>query len=241
MSTYIMSDIHGHYEAYLEMLQKIHFSDNDMLYILGDVIDRGPEPVKILLDLMERANVVPIAGNHCVMACDCLRTLLQDITEDNLSAMDEDALHKLLDWQRNGAATTLAGFRGCDKATQRELAEFMEDFELYEEIMVGDKTYVLVHGGLGNFAPDKSLWDYTLDELVWTRPDYQKPYYPDRYVITGHTPTLLIRENPRPGYIYQANHHIAIDCGCSFPGGRLGCLRLEDMQEFYVEPRQNLD
>lgn len=32
-----------------------------------------------------------------------------------------------------------------------------------------------------------------------------------------------------------AGHHIAIDCGCSFPGGRLGCLRLEDMKEFYVE------
>lgn len=54
-------------------------------------------------------------------------------------------------------------------------------------------------------------------------------------MISGHTPTMLIENNPRPGFIYQANNHIAIDCGCSFPGGRLGCLRLEDMKEFYVE------
>lgn len=96
------------------------------------------------------------------------------------------------------------------------------------------KTYVLVHAGLGNFAPDKELWEYELDELVWERADYGRVYYEDKYVITGHTPTMAITENPRPGYIYQANHHIAIDCGCNFPQGRLGCLRLEDMKEFYV-------
>lgn len=235
MSTYVMSDIHGHYKEYLEMLHQIQFSDDDMLYILGDVIDRGPEPIKIILDLMERPNVIPLAGNHCVMACDCLRTLLAEITEESLSAMDEDALHKLLDWQRNGAGTTLAGFRKCSKNLQREIADFIEDFELYEEIRVEGRTYILVHGGLGNFDPNKELWDYDINELVWTRPDYRKPYYSDKYVITGHTPTTLIAENPRPGYIYHANNHIALDCGCSYPGGRLGCLRLEDMQEFYVE------
>lgn len=61
----------------------------------------------------------------------------------------------------------------------------------------------------------------------------------DKYVITGHTPTMAIKENPRPGYIYRGNNHIAIDCGCCFKGGRLGCLRLDDMEEFYVETKEN--
>ena len=47
---------------------------------------------------------------------------------------------------------------------------------------------------------------------------------------------MLIENNPNPGFIYQANNHIAIDCGCVF-GGRLGCIRLEDMKEFYVETK----
>ena len=39
--TYVMSDLHGHYQKYLQMLDMIHFSDNDDLYMLGDVVDRG--------------------------------------------------------------------------------------------------------------------------------------------------------------------------------------------------------
>ena len=100
---------------------------------------------------------------------------------------------------------------------------------------IGEKTFILVHAGLGNFSPDKQMWEYELNELVWDRPDYEKMYFPDKYIISGHTPTMAIKYNPRPGYIYQANHNIAIDCGCNFPGGRLACLRLEDMKEFYVE------
>lgn len=38
---YVMSDIHGCYEQFMIMLKKIHFTDTDILYILGDVIDRG--------------------------------------------------------------------------------------------------------------------------------------------------------------------------------------------------------
>lgn len=51
--------------------------------------------------------------------------------------------------------------------------------------------------------------------------------------MTGHTPTQVIKGNSRPGFIYQKNHHIAIDCGCVF-GGKLACLCLETMEEFYV-------
>lgn len=230
-----MSDLHGNYEAYKKMLEKIQFSGKDTLYILGDVIDRGPNPIKIILDLMERPNVVILAGNHCAMACECFKFLLQEITEENIDDIDNSMFDKLLNWQINGAETTIEEFQKYDKETRREIAEFIADFELYEEVYVNGKCYILVHAGLGNFEPEKEIWEYELHELVWERPDYSKPYFEDKYVITGHTPTMAIKENPKPGHIYQANNHIAIDCGASWPGGRLGCLRLEDMEEFYVE------
>ena len=39
---YVMSDIHGEYERYLAMLEQIAFSQDDTLFVLGDVVDRGP-------------------------------------------------------------------------------------------------------------------------------------------------------------------------------------------------------
>ena len=230
-----MSDLHGNYKAYIKMLKKIDFKDSDVLYILGDILDRGPNPIKIILDIMKRPNIEAIAGNHCVMACECLAFLLQEVTEKSVTKLDEELIGRLLSWQQNGAASTIDEFHKCDKNTQKGIIEFISDFELYDEIEVGDSTFILVHAGLGNFEPDKEIWEYELNELVWERPDYESKYFDDKYVVSGHTPTMLIEKNPRPGFIYQANNHIAIDCGCSFHGGRLGCIRLEDMKEFYVE------
>ena len=42
---YIIADIHGCYNEYINLLKKIKFTDKDTLYILGDVVDRGPEPI----------------------------------------------------------------------------------------------------------------------------------------------------------------------------------------------------
>ena len=230
-----MSDLHGCFETYKAMLKKIDFSDDDILYILGDVIDRGPKPVSILLDLMERANVVVLAGNHCAMACQCFIFLMMEITDKSVGGLDENVVMNLMQWQINGAQPTIDEFRKCNRKTQTEIIDFITDFDLCEQVEVGGKTFILVHGGLGNFAPDKQLYDYTLDEIVWERPDYSKAYFSDKYVVTGHTPTMSIKENKRPGYIFHSNNHIAIDCGCTYKGGRLACIRLDDMKEFYVD------
>ena len=54
---YVMSDIHGCYPQWLNMLKLIDFSVEDELYILGDVVDRGQEPVPLLLDIMGRHHI----------------------------------------------------------------------------------------------------------------------------------------------------------------------------------------
>ena len=76
---------------------------------------------------------------------------------------------------------------------------------------------------------------YALNDLVWERPDYSMRYFPDMEVVSGHTPAQLITENPRKGYIFRANGHVAIDCGACFQGGRLAALCLETGEEFYSE------
>ena len=46
-----------------------------------------------------------------------------------------------------------------------KIVDFISDFEVYDEIEVAGNTFVLVHAGLGNFEPDKELWEYELDDL----------------------------------------------------------------------------
>ena len=61
---YAMSDIHGCFDKYKEMLSLIEFTLRDTLYVLGDVIDRGPDGIKILQDMMLRPNVFPLLGDR---------------------------------------------------------------------------------------------------------------------------------------------------------------------------------
>ena len=64
MSTYVCSDIHGQYELYARMFEEIQFTDNDHLYIIGDMIDRGPDGIRILQDAASRPNITCLIGNH---------------------------------------------------------------------------------------------------------------------------------------------------------------------------------
>ena len=42
---YVISDIHGHYDEFMKMLKMIDFKDEDILYVLGDCIDKGSKSV----------------------------------------------------------------------------------------------------------------------------------------------------------------------------------------------------
>ena len=72
---YVMSDLHGCFDKYLLMLEKIKLSEKDTLYILGDVVDRGADGVRILLDIAKRKNVVLLRGNHDDTALIILKNL----------------------------------------------------------------------------------------------------------------------------------------------------------------------
>lgn len=231
---YVCSDIHGCYDKYLRLLDAIGLTSADTLYIIGDMIDRGPSGLKLLLDASRRPNVVPLLGNHEFAAAVCLRWLTREITEDAVA--DERAvmehLQDYLAWQNDGGDATLEEFKALDGAGRREVMEALLDLDTCAEVEAGGSRFVLVHAGLGNFSPSRPLEDYSLDELLFARPDMDRGYWPDRYVVFGHTPTMLLRPD-KASAIYQKGRSIAIDCGCVH-GGRLGCLRLDDFREFYV-------
>lgn len=233
MATYVISDIHGEYDKFMELLEKIDLREEDTLYVLGDVLDRGPHPIKIIQKLMEMANAVCLVGNHEQMAIECLDFLMMEITEESISGLDEKMLLNYSSWQENGGNTTIKEFRKLDMDEKQDVIEFIKDFDLYEELSVNGQEYLLVHSGLGNFSPDKDIEDYSLWDITWERADYDIQYFPDKYVVTGHTPTQEISGNPNPGYIYRHNNHIAIDCGAFIPGGRLAAICLDTGEEYY--------
>lgn len=70
--TYAISDIHGRFDKYSAMLEKINFGEDDMLYVLGDIIDRYDEGLKILLDMINRPNIRIIMGNREAMMLDTI-------------------------------------------------------------------------------------------------------------------------------------------------------------------------
>ncbi|MBQ4064537.1 MAG: metallophosphoesterase [Clostridia bacterium] len=231
MSTYVMSDLHGEYQKFLAMLDKIDFSEEDLLYILGDVIDRGEEPIPLLIDLSQRDNVIPLIGNHELMLLDVMAELMVEIREDNYSThITPDMLHKLFVWQENGGDVTLKQFTALPNDDRLALLSYLEDFLPYETVEVNGRTFVLTHSG--GVTTDKPLSEHSLRELTFARLDYDRTVYedPSVYLVSGHTPTPLISGKPE---IYHGNRHLNIDCGAVF-GGRLACLRLDDMTEFYV-------
>lgn len=70
---YVMSDIHGNSERFNSVMEQINLQPEDTLYILGDVVDRFPDGIRILRKLMGMPNVKMLRGNHEQMM---LRTIL---------------------------------------------------------------------------------------------------------------------------------------------------------------------
>lgn len=231
MSTYIMSDIHGDCLKYQQALKAINLQENDILYVLGDVVDRGTGSCKILFDMMCHFNIIPLLGNHEFMAMSVLSKLMEEITEDTIGGFDQDFVKGMITWFKNGGQSTLEEFKKLSLEDRQSILEYLEEFELYEEITVNGQEYILVHAGLHNFAETKKLSDYQLYEVIWEPTDYDKVYFKDKILITGHTPVQLISKG-KSEKILKMNNHIAIDCGCGF-NGKLGVLCLDTMEEMY--------
>lgn len=234
MSTYVIGDIHGEFEQLNTLLKKMNFNKNDYLYVMGDVVDRGPNPIRCLQYLMSLPNCTCIIGNHEVMAYKCLKLLQNEVTEEFIAKLNNDDILSLSDWIENGGNPTIEEFASLSEEEANDILDFIGEFEAYQEININGTEYVLVHAGLGHdFCYLTPMEEYLIEELVWYRTDYSIPYFEDKIVITGHTPTQMIPENDKPGYIYKGNNHIALDCCACSSKGRLAGICLETGEEYY--------
>lgn len=214
----MLSDLHGCYDKFIKLLDKIEFKDNDELYILGDVLDRGDKPLEILDYIMSHKNIILLKGNHEQM---CI-----DFYENND-----------ISWHFNGGQRTYYKILNRDSAYQENLRKFLKNLTY---IKVIDK-FILVHAGLqfSNDSDNLSLKDFVKtqkeDDCLWDRSNIgNERKYKDYTVICGHTPVQLIANNSDDVRIIKRYETIYIDCGCVFLNGKLACLRLDDMAEFYV-------
>lgn len=224
--TYAISDLHGCFEKYEKMLEKISFCENDTLYILGDVIDRGNDGIKLLLDISKRKNVVCLCGNH-----DYTFFVLMTKILTKTEPLEEELKETLKMWISDGGKPTLEAFLSLDKKQTKSILSFISSLPYNKILTVGKNAFHLSHT-----LPEKEIFlsgnaeneDYLIGE-----PDYEEVYFENIYMVTGHTPTSFIDPESR-GRIWKNNNHIALDCGAVF-GNPLGCICLDTFEEFYVE------
>ena len=223
---YVVSDIHGNYDLLVKLLKKIKFSKNDTLFVLGDVIDKGKEVDRLLnLLLIEMENnAVVLAGNH---EYDFIKAMTNLIAKD---ASDKELVE---------TAKTYLGL----PSISIEQIDMIMNLNYYHE----EDDFILVHAGIpfdikGNPIP---LEQAPIEDLVYDRRFKNENFLPPntKCVIFGHTPTFYIQGQKGKIIKYQKPntvgnfpkdyYKIHIDTG-NYLTGILGCLRLDDMQEFYV-------
>lgn len=250
---YIMSDIHGCYDEFIEMLEKIDFKDEDTLYILGDVIDRGPEPIKVLDYIMNHKNIEMILGNHEFMMLDYFKEKEYGISSKSFKYAKDL-------WLRNGGEITLEKLGECSEEKINEYIEFIKNLPYFKVLESKKDKYLLVHAGISPYdLPLKeNIQNQTLDDLLWVRDDFLMSEKKLSFtIIFGHTPTqnaykkvymvdkMLQRlkvkddflEKYTPNKIIYFNNKIGIDCGLVF-GLYLGCIKLnltnDEIEEYYI-------
>lgn len=258
MSTYVLSDVHGQYNAYKKMLEKIHFSNQDFLYVLGDVIDRGPEGIRLIKDIKQRENVELLLGNHECMLLNALRFLRQreagEVDEGNYDGFTP---YELWVHPCNGGEGTCLELLSMLENEKNEIEDYLKSLYLIKRIKVGEKSYHLSHSyslkkRFGKSVKYAGTPPKQVEEIVWESmfdkrgiaDDYERPwaYIRDTYVV-GHIFTQRLGEldeNGR-GCIYekedfQGYHVIDIDCGMALNSrsSQLGCLCLDTGERFYV-------
>lgn len=230
---YVTSDLHGYpLEKFRELLAKARFSDSDYCFILGDVIDRGPDGVKLLEWLMVQPNIQLIMGNHEAMLLSC-KGMIEKLVQGRTDELTDKDQQLCMNWLQNGGVTTLEALKALDAEDVEYIIEFIEDAPLYDGVSVGDREFVLTHSGFAFFDKDKELDEYIPDDLLWNRPEIDDRYFEDVTTIFGHTPTVAYGDEYE-GRMLVTDTWIDIDTGSAM-GGAPMLLRLDDMKEFYAD------
>ena len=233
---YVTSDLHGCSPSVLkQLLKQVDFREEDLLFVLGDVIDRGEFGPELLLWLSRQSNTRLILGNHEAWMLAC-KFLFEEATVESLDQLRPEQRMLLECWLENGGGPTIMGLNRLLHQSPDlfdGVMDYVRNAPMYELVNAGGKSYILVHAGLGNFDPGRDLDDYTPRELLLERPGLNDRYFTDRVTVFGHTPTEFFGEEFR-GRMLRTDTWWNIDTGVAM-GRSPMLLRLEDGQEFYLE------
>ncbi|MFH1215955.1 MAG: metallophosphoesterase family protein [Pseudomonadota bacterium] len=207
--TFVIGDIHGCYDALLELFYKISPDmHEDRIIFLGDYIDRGPDSKKVVsfvIRLMDQApgRVIPLLGNH-------EQIFLASLTGENRDF-----------FLRMGGDKTLLSY-GITPPFSGQIASRIpvSHLHFFNELLLcwEDDDYIYVHAGL---QPHVHVSQQSPRWCCWAREQFLGSDFDfGKKVVFGHTPfdKPLIEKN-----------RIGIDTGAVY-GGRLTCLVLPDFE-----------
>ncbi len=221
-----ISDIHGNLEYFRGVLKKAEFGPEDILFLVGDMLEKGPESLKTLrfiMELTKKYSVYPILGN-----CDGYHMIIDCPTPE----MDE-ATRSYMQWRRDGTLAQMCGEAGIPvtpdmdmdvmrRALRIKMAPEL-DFLRSLPHVVETENFYFVHGGL----PSENLEG--LDAKACMKNDnflgQGKSF--SKYCVVGHWPVMLyggdfVSANP---VIERERRIISIDGGCVLKDdGQLNCL-----------------
>ena len=205
MKTVAFSDLHGNYKVW-KAIQN-YYDKDDVLIFMGDACDRGPDGIKIMLELLQDDRVIYLKGNHEDM-------FLNNIHLGIGTALDTNKESIIF----NGCYKTLKDYvklPGDDKIFLIDNLQKIKNYYIY--INKEKKNIFLSHAGIDI----ENINNLDETKLLWDRKHIKNNNYDNRYenwyVVHGHTPCQTLRKDMATRvYRYYNNHKIDIDiAACS--------------------------
>ena len=170
--TYVYSDVHGHRATLERALERVSPSEQDRFFCLGDMIDRGPDPLGVIAITRALPNVCVLKGNHEDLMLRALRGA--DQVEMSMCAMD---------WAMNGGSTTSDALEALDDEDASMVVDWVERLPCWAQVRVGERDYILTHAGIDPWRVEvPAAWDegsierlmaaQRPDDLLWIRDDF---------------------------------------------------------------------
>lgn len=233
---YVGSDLHGcNPSDFQALLSQVGFGDDDFMFLLGDVIDRGDWGAELLLWLTQQPNIQLLLGNHEALMLAC-SFLFEEVSEESLDNLTVNRINLVQNWLDNGGGPTLKGLQRLlkhDPESVCGILDYLRDAPLYEDLELHGQRFILVHAGLGNYDTERPLSEYTPEELLLDRPSLSTNYSIGTRVVFGHTPSNQFGEE-YSGRAIHTSSWTCIDVGVAL-GYAPMLLRLDDMKEFYLK------
>ena len=224
MVRYAVADLHGQLDLLTQI--KEYINEDDILYVLGDSGDRGPEPWRTLKLCLDDPQIVYLMGNHDRMLVDAIEFYMERMLEDghcflfNYMYVPKNPFYILF---LNGAIPTFEGWQNELPQEQMRYYNMLRrlPYEIRLAALDGSYFIYLNHAGVD---PDYII--DSPDELLWDRKHFLSDWYSDNsdIVIGGHTPTeFIIKKLSKgsydlsKGYLsYNNGKKLCIDIGACF-------------------------